>query len=247
MNSTLIEWADSTLNVMTGCTKISTGCALCYAEELHTKRHTAHLNNRHYSAPVQYHKPFSEIQLFPDRLAIPKRTRTPKRIFLCSMGDLFHPDVPDSFLHNVCTMIEECPQHTFMMLTKRPRRMASFFLYRRDSQAILPNLWLGTTVENQAAADARLHFLTVAPAAKRFISVEPMLGPVNLTYPLYRQRGGDAGLDWVICGPETGSGRREFVEEWALDLRDQCHSVGVPFFWKGKDPLNGKEYREVPV
>jgi protein gp37 len=177
-------------------------------------------------------EPF-RVTLHEDKLDVPLRWRKPRRIFVVSMGDLFHEDVPRRWQVLVWRRMISCPQHTFMVLTKRPERMREFV---RDSLLFpvfpnrpLPNVWLGVTAENQAMAEERVPVLLSIPAAVRFVSCEPCLGPVKLdnpSAPLLR------GLQWVIAGGESGPKRRPSDPEWFRSLRDQCAAAGVPFFLK---------------
>ena len=192
--STKIEWCKNkdggqgkTWNPVTGCTKISPGCQNCYAERM-AKR----LRGR---CGYDADEPF-RVTLHPERLEEPLRWRKPSMVFVCSMGDLFHDDVPDEFIHRVFATIGQCPQHIFIILTKRPKRMKAFiedyYAYESpsgDEQGVYvqPNLWLGVTAENQEMADKRIPILLQIPAAVRFVSVEPMLGPINLRKWLFYQ------------------------------------------------------------
>lgn len=196
-----IQWTDATWNPTTGCTRVSAGCDHCYAFTLHDQRHAAVLNGA--DLPPQYAKPFSEVQLLPKRLSQPMRWTKPRKIFVDSMSDLFHADVPTDYLVKVFAAMAAAPQHQFQILTKRPQRMHRFitdmagnldkiriemdelaFDLMRDLNAEipvwpLPNVWLGTSVENQEAA-YRIDWLAKTPAAVRFLSCEPLLGPLDL-------------------------------------------------------------------
>jgi len=241
---TKIEWAEESWNPVTGCTPISEGCQNCYA-----RRMAQRLRGR---CGYPADEPF-RVTLHKNRLMEPLKWKKPKRIFVCSMGDLFHPDVPAEFVVNVFEVIEAAKQHTFLVLTKRPERIDSI-LYGEEGRwylgggDFLPNVWLGVTAENQEQADERIPILLQIPAAVRFVSVEPMLGPVNLRN-IYRPQDGsewDAlkGVDtkhqlhlscklgWVICGGESGPGARPMHPDWVRSLRDQCKAAGVPFFFK---------------
>lgn len=247
MGSTKIEWADAVWNPVTGCTKVSAGCANCYAE-----RTVNRFGGRVHDAE------FGEVICYSDRLDQPLHWRKPRRVFVCSMGDLFHEDVPDRFRDLVFAAMALSPQHTFIVLTKRPQTMFDWFSYSgasrvradRVSEACvdhfyldadaddptypwpIPNVWLGVSVEDQRAADERIPLLLKTPAAVRFVSVEPMLGPVDL-----RRAFGTNGprqtfieqLDWVICGGESGPRARPMNPAWPRALRDQCVVAGVPF------------------
>lgn len=238
-DNTKIEWADASWNPIVGCTKVSEGCRNCYAFDLHKMRHKAKLEGK--QLPEQYAKPFSEIQLFPDRLEQPLRWKRPRKIFVNSLSDLFHPDVPDSFLDEIFTIMAKAKQHTFMVLTKRPERMKRYMeSCQRGADDIggrfpWKNVWMGVTVENQQAADERIPLLLKTPAAVRWISVEPMVGPVDLEK---WTRNDDMGvpvgheIDWVVCGGESGNKARPIHQDWARSLRDQCQAAGVPFFFK---------------
>jgi len=212
-----IEWVagddgkpGETWNPVTGCTPVSAGCANCYAKRMATR-----LRGR-FGYPAD--EPF-RVTIQHDKMEQPLRWRKPRRIFVCSMSDLFHEDVPDWVVGYVLYIARKAPHHTFMVLTKRAKRLAAMgrFLHKA------PNIWWGVTAENQAAACSRVTQLMGTPAAVRFVSVEPMLGPVTLL----GQR-----PDWVICGGETGPGARPMDLAWARDLRDQCHESSIPFFFK---------------
>ena len=277
MNNTKIEWCDSTWNPITGCTPISEGCANCYARRMANR-----LRGRH-GYPDD--DPF-RVTFHLDRLGQPAKWRKPRKIFVCSMGDLFHEDVE---YENQRAIFEEAcvdSQHTFMFLTKRPYRMTEFMwdfhsgaVFPRAGRKIPwlpPNIWLGVTAENQARADERVpELLKIPPAAVRYVSLEPLLGPVDLQKNCFRQAicpecgdvypyvDGDGccmmcgidcelhlGVDWVIVGGETGPGARPMDPDWARSIRDQCAEAGVPFFMKkmsgGKNPPPDLMIRQFP-
>jgi protein gp37 len=229
-----IEWTDATWNPVTGCTKISPGCKNCYAERL-AARLQAMENPR-------YQKGFS-VTLQPDLLALPLRWRQPKRIFVNSMSDLFHEAIPEDFIRRVFEVMARADRHVFQILTKRSGRLAS--LAPRLPWSL--NIWQGVSVEN-ARYTTRIDHLRTVPAAVRFLSIEPLLGPIpNL--PL-------AGIDWVIVGGESGPGRRPMAAAWAREIRDQCVMAGVPFFfkqWGGRTPkaagrvLDRRTWDEMPT
>lgn len=239
MANSKIEWTEKTWNVVTGCTKISEGCKHCYAERM----------SKRLAGRCGYDKdePF-KVTLHPDKLDEPLRWKKPSKIFVCSMGDLFHEDVDDGFLCRIFDVMAVSEHHTFLILTKRPNRMREFFT--RCVHGNFQNLWLGVTAENQQMADERIPILLQIPAAKRFVSVEPMLRPVdllNLKYDNdildtlageYLSTDGSESyvpwdkLDWVICGGETGPGARPMHPDWVRSLRDQCQQAGTPFFFK---------------
>ena len=227
-----IEWTDETWNPVTGCTPVSEGCKNCYAARM-AKR----LAGR---AGYPKDDPF-RVTRHADKQDDPLHWRKPRRVFVCSMGDLFHEDVPDAFIYRVLEVILLTPRHTYQMLTKRPGRMAAVL----GGYEAIPNLWLGVTAENQQTADERIPLLLQTPAAVRFVSIGPMLGPIDVS-PYLGQVHADAlglpykgddpwhdGLDWVICGGETGPGARPMNPKWVRDVRDQCMAAGVPFFFKG--------------
>lgn len=259
-----IEWTDATWNPIVGCTRVSEGCRNCYAYELHDRRHKAFVAGK--KLPEQYAKPFKEVQVFPDRLVQPLRWKRPRRIFVNSLSDLFHDDVPDDFIWRVFEIMAQSPQHTFQILTKRPHRMVEllagrywrdlgtpdrpFFAkiikgeHRAGDMPFLPNVWLGISVENQKAADERISLLLRTPAAVRFLSCEPLLGSVDITpwLPWDRHRKGQPGwtpnpeyrqgIHWVIVGGESGPKARPIHPDWVRELRAQCRTHGVAFFFK---------------
>jgi protein gp37 len=228
-----IEWTDATWNPVTGCTKISPGCKNCYAERL-ARRLKAMGNPR-------YRRAFL-VTLQPDLLQLPLRWRAPRRIFVNSMSDLFHEDVPDDYIARVFEVMGLARWHIFQILTKRSERLA-----RLGSTLKWPaNVWAGVSVES-ARYTKRVFDLQCVPASTRFLSVEPLLGPIaNL--PL-------AGIHWVIVGGESGGHRRPMDPDWARQVRDQCLSAKVPFFfkqWGGRTPkangrtLDGRLWDDVP-
>jgi protein gp37 len=310
MNNTSIEWTDMTWNPVTGCTKVSPACQNCYAETIANR----------FKGGKAFPNGF-EVTLHPERLEQPLRTRKPSRIFVVSMGDLFHEDVPVEFVDRVFGVMAAAYWQTFQVLTKRPDRLLEWaverFQYHQHGGGIgwegragrvwehagkwtdpkqdkwwteegeqinfgawpLPNVWVGVTAENQEQADKRIPLLLQVPAAVRFVSVEPMLGPVDLSmylpgegFPvtdpyldapdgaqLGRYRRGIhtwepvlPGLDWVICGGESGPKARPMHPDWARSLRDQCQAAGVPFFfkqwgeWKPRMQMRGREESDLP-
>ncbi len=209
-----IEWTDSTWNPVTGCTKISPGCAHCYAETitLRFKRGGPFLPGK------------TTIRLHPDRLNDPGKWRSPRMVFVNSMSDLFHEEIPFEFVHDVFLSMQEHSSHTYQILTKRPGRMLDYVRWTGD--ATWPDhVWAGTSVENQYWADRRIPVLTQVPAAVRFLSVEPLLKSVDLKRFL-----GD--IQWVIVGGESGHKARPMKPEWARHVRDDCAEADVPFFFK---------------
>lgn len=219
-----IEWTDATWNVITGCTPISEGCQNCYARRMATR-----LSGR-YGYPQG--DPF-RITFHQDRLSEPMKWKKPCRVFVCSMGDLFHADVTNNMLRAVFLRACSCCRHTFLFLTKRPKRMAQFI---GGIGLPLPgNIWLGVTAENQARYDERWGFLSEISAAVKFVSIEPMLGPVSTCNFI-------STPDWVIAGPETGPGAREYKPEWIENLYAQCKVSGTPFFDKRETGQLAREW-----
>lgn len=247
--TTKIEWADATINPVVGCTKCSDGCRSCYAERFAARmvRHPNPKISGKYADVVDEHGKWTGKTNIADHMDFSKLygMRKSKRIFVGSMTDLFHASVSIETLRDIFSSMSLCSQHTFMLLTKRPERMADFL--REYFSTPLPNLWLGVTVCNQAEADAKIPVLLQTPAAVRFVSVEPCLGPVDLRGKLCHWTCPDGSgswfspvpgkvhhrlLDWVICGGETGPGARPMHPDWVRDLRDQCQGARVPFFFK---------------
>ena len=240
-----IEWTDATWNPIVGCTRVSEGCMNCYAE-----RFAARFPDRFggVSRMTEYGPRWTgKIVLRPEALNLPLRWRKQRRIFVNSMSDLFHPDVPFEFVEKVFFIMAAAEHHTFQVLTKRPERMLEFMKRTEWREAIglaawpLPNVWLGVSVENQRAADERIPLLLQTPAAVRFLSCEPLLGPVMLTGLGKRCYGCAAGVphrcrnvlvDWVIVGGESGPGARPMHPDWVRSIRDQCQAAGVAFHFK---------------
>lgn len=242
---TNIEWTNETWNPVHGCTKVSAGCLNCYAERMARR-----LAGRHGYPNISHH---FDVTLRPDRLEEPLRWRKPRMIFVCSMGDLFHEDVPFSFVERVWDTMIKANQHTFQVLTKRPDRMQQF-ADRWPVDFVPPNIWLGVTAENQEMVDERVPILLDTPAAVRFVSVEPMLGQIDLFTKLITiQRVGARDwvhLNWVIVGAETGPAKRPMELDWARSVRNQCVAADVPFFFKkdsnGNRELDGQLWEQWP-
>ena len=247
---TQIEWCDATWNPITGCTPCSPGCEHCYARRM-LARHLPGMGHSGDPGEVTFHS---------DRMEVPLHWRKPRRVFVCSMSDLFHKDVPARWVRTVFSFMARAPQHTYLLLTKRAERARSWFGLNNAFGQIPENVWLGVTACNQAEADAKIPVLLQTPAALRFASIEPMLGPVDLDRWLRVRRAGYMpALDWVICGGETGAGARPMLDWWAMAVMRQCLATSVPFFYKGagtatmpkRDPcyklLAGREWREFPV
>jgi protein gp37 len=280
-----IEWTDATWNVITGCSVVSAGCKNCYAMKLAGTRLRNHpsrtgLTKDSAAGPVWT----GEVRFNDKWLIQPVQWKRPRRVFVCAHGDLFHESVPDAWIDNVFAVMAIANQHTFQILTKRPGRMLDYLnspkrglriqnvvddmeswdeeLIPRDQCAPLiktwplPNVWLGVSVENQATADERIPLLLQTPAAKRFVSIEPMLGKVYLHYSVcpkclkhHSHSTWGAGtvclscgkyhginikeyIHWVIVGGEIGQNARPMHPEWARSIRDQCKAAGVPFLFK---------------
>lgn len=283
-----IEWTDATWNPIVGCTPVSPGCLNCYAATMAIRMQAMPQTPEYHPrdgvriAEVRGGRAVftGDVRPVPDRLGIPLRWRKPRRVFVNSMSDLFHESVPDEFIRLVFAVMSYCGQHTFQVLTKRPRRMAAWFADEnnslsscqaeyvvrfachdpavtptgrsrvRDTRCIngtrkglgdgnywpLPNVWLGTSVENQAAADERIPDLLRCPAAVRFLSCEPLLGPIDLgpvfacggkTGPCRRHR-----PDWVIVGGESGPNARPCSTGWIRSIVASCDAAAVPVFVK---------------
>jgi len=224
-DNTGIEWTDATWNPVTGCDEVSPGCDHCYAKTL---------AERFRGTPGHYFENGFDVQLRPERLDQPIRWKRPRMIFVNSMSDLFHKDVPDEFILGVFAVMAEAKQHTFQVLTKRHGRMRSLLTAWQERipwlAEPLPNVWLGVSVEDQQRADLRVPALLDTPAAVRWISAEPLLGSVDIFASSAIDR--EPGLDWVVVGGESGKGARPMHPNWARSLRDQCAAAGVPFLFK---------------
>ena len=231
MKTSRISWTDATWNPVVGCDKVSPGCDNCYAEAL-TRRF-----------PARYPDGF-KLTPKPHRLKDPYKW-SPRTIFVNSMSDLFHADISLEYLHEVWNVMLNTPQHTYQILTKRP----SIMRYRIEYQqlALPPHIWLGTSVESQEFAAKRIPSLLAIPASVRFISAEPLLGPLDLSPWM-------TDLQWVIVGGESGGGYRPMDMQWARDIRDQCEHENVPLWFKQHSALrpgigahiDGKEYFHRP-
>lgn len=276
-DNTKIEWAEATWNPIVGCSKTSEGCAHCYAERMaHRLGSNPTMKGRYAGLTDDKGNWTGEVRLIEEALDKPFSWKKPRRIFVGSMTDLFHKNVPDEWIYFVLAVVALNPRHTFMVLTKRAERMQHFMatnqrdlreriedaamqLYGEEAWASagnsmmgalapgfnvgwpMRNLWLGVTAENQARLEERAPLLVTTPAAVRFVSYEPALGPVDLgpwlgvtqfadDAPWSFETGAD--LDWVICGGETGPGARPMHPNWSRNLRDQCAAAGVPYFFK---------------
>lgn len=244
-----IAWTDATWPIVAGCTYESPGCSNCWA--VRDSWRLAH--NPHQAVRDAFEGTVRKtddgklvwtglVRPLPERLDWPLRWSKPRKIFVCSQSDLFHPEVPADFIAQVFAVMAECPRHTFQVLTKHAERMRYLLvhglLYEGPAWP-LPNVWIGATVEDQQRADERVPQLLRTPAAKRWLSVEPMLEAIDLTRittPL-------ADIDWVVCGGESAQTRettRPFDLEWARELQRQCRVAGVVFFMKqlGSRPIS---------
>jgi Bacteriophage protein gp37 len=229
-----IEWTDATWNPVTGCTKISPGCANCYAETF---------AERFRGVPNHPYEQGFDLKLWPNRLELPLTWKKSKMIFVNSMSDLFHKDVPEEYIHSVFATMGSADWHTFQILTKRPERAAEL----NKRLAWKPNIWMGTSVESKEYT-SRIDHLRRTDAQVRFLSVEPLLGPIpNMNLE---------GIDWVIVGGESGHRARKLEEAWVTEIRDQCRESGVLFFfkqWGGKNKkkagriLEGRTWDERPI
>lgn len=278
-DKTSIEWTrgddgspGATWNPATGCTKVSPGCDLCYAETF---------AERWRGTPGHYFERGFDVELRPDKLGLPLRWRRPRRIFVNSMSDLYHASIDDDFVIDVFVIMAMAPQHTFMSLTKRHARQRALLnseSFRDEIQARLeiikhpepvalqwplPNLWVGASAEDQHWADIRIPALLETPAAVRWISAEPLLGPIDLTHMDVERnasdmywinaltgRNTDMGrpchnvptLDWIVAGGESGRGARRMDPDWARSLRDQCAAANVAFMFKQAGSVLAREW-----
>jgi protein gp37 len=210
-----IEWTDATWNPMRGCVKISPGCKHCYAETF---------AERFRGVPGHPYEQGFDLRLVPDKLGEPLRWKSPRRIFVNSMSDLFQEDVPDDYIEAVARVMTQANWHTYQVLTKRAEEMRELLQSRLRFAAAQPHIWWGVSVENREHGLSRLDHLRKTPALVRFLSVEPLLeslGRIDLR-----------GISWVIVGGESGPGARPMQAEWVRDIRDQCGNAGVAFFFK---------------
>lgn len=260
---TAISWAEATWSPVTGCTRVSPGCDHCYIER------TPPFRMAHRRFDGDGPGSTTGVMLHPERLEIPLHWRKPRRVFVCSMADLFHDEVPDEYIAHVFAVMQSCASHTFQVLTKRVGRMHSLLnsdefwaavtdfgtivIGQRPSRAqywpnegqrrkYLPNVWLGCTAENQHWADIRIPALLDTPAAVRWVSAEPLLGPIDLRCGNadYSTCGSSGAcdmsmikqLDWIVSGGESGPGARPAHPDWFRSIRDQCQAAGVAFHFK---------------
>jgi protein gp37 len=215
-----IEWTELTWNPTTGCSKISKGCKYCYAEVM-TRRLQA-------MGIEKYKDGFNVVRTQPEELLRPYEWKKPRVIFVNSMSDLFHPEVPLDYIKMVFSVMNDCRQHQFQVLTKRAERLAEV----ASELHWTPNIWMGVSVENQKV-ESRIEFLRHTPARVKFLSLEPLIGPLtNLNL---------VGIDWVIVGGESGRKPRPIKENWVLDIKSQCEQAEVAFFFKQWGGTNKKK------
>ncbi|MGK5554685.1 DUF5131 family protein [Actinomadura kijaniata] len=238
-----IEWTQATWNPTTGCDRISTGCDNCYALSLAKRLKAMGVAKYQRDGDPRTSGPGFDLTTHSDSLSTPYRWRAPRLVFVNSMSDLFHARVPRSFIRQVFDVMADTPQHTYQILTKRSRRLRLI----ADELPWPSNVWMGVSVENSQAL-TRVDDLRATPAAVKFLSCEPLLGPLealDLT-----------GIDWVIAGGESGPGHRPMDPRWARALRDDCLAASVPFFfkqWGGRTPktggrdLDGRTWNDIPT
>src|ERR1700737_1263828 len=237
-SSSSIEWTDATWNPVRGCTEISPGCKHCYAETF---------AERFRGVKGHPYEQGFDLRLVPSKLGEPLKWRNAKMIFVNSMSDLFHDQVPDDYIDAVARVMVAAKWHTYQVLTKRSERLRKLLNSRLSFAATQPHIWWGVSVEDRKHGFPRIEDLQNADSAVRFLSVEPLLedvGKLNLV-----------GISWVIVGGESGPGARPMKKEWVVSVRDQCRRAGVPFFFKqwgvgGKSSagrkLDGRTYDEFP-
>lgn len=233
MAQSSIEWTEMTWNPTTGCTKISSGCKFCYAEIM---------SKRLKAMGVEKYKDAFKVKTHPDQLNIPYTWKSSKIVFVNSMSDLFHKDIPLDFIKQVFKVMNDNPNHVFQVLTKRAERLFEVHKELKWTH----NIWMGVSVENESVID-RIDFLRKTKARVKFLSCEPLIGPLpNLNLKK---------IDWVIVGGESGHRPRPMVADWVLDIQEQCEKLNVAFFfkqWGGRNKkangrlLNGKTYDEMP-
>ena len=239
-----IEWTQATWNPVTGCDRVSAGCDHCYALALAGRLKAMGSPKYQQDGDPRTSGPGFSVTLHPAELLVPHRWRRPRIVFVNSMSDLFHPKVPSEFIADVFAVMADTPQHTYQILTKRPKRARS--VLRSLNTLPLPNVWVGVSVEDDQRTD-RACLLREIPAAVRFLSCEPLLGPLPSLDLV--------GMEWVIVGGESGPDARAMDEAWVHDIRNKCLSAGIPFFfkqWGGRTPkaggrdLAGRTWNEMP-
>lgn len=241
--STGIEWTQRTWNPATGCQQVSAGCDNCYAKTLVDTR------QQHNSRSPRFGHPFHEVMLHDNRLQQPWSWREPARIFVNSMSDVWHRDIPDAYIDAIFAEMERNPRHTFQVLSKRAERMMRYINNRYSSEACPSHIWLGVSVEDERVG-WRVDMLRRTNASLRWISAEPLLGPLDAVSL--------DGIAWVVAGGESGRGARPMDIDWARGLRDRCVDNGIAFFLKqlggefhkrGKDEavLDGRRWTQYPA
>lgn len=253
MSKTKIEWTDYTWNPISGCTKVSQGCKNCYAERFAGRRLKPFdtMVPRLLSAQPPRPREFRDVQFHPESFKRLNKIPSGSKVFVCSISDLFHDDVNDEWIDKIFQEFYDYQDERkkgrkeliFQVLTKRPKRALK---YLTDRQYYLPNVWIGTSVEDQETADERIPILMKIPAAVKFLSIEPMLGPIDILESMsigldaateyFLKHGlpkvGIANLDWIICGGESGPGARPMASDWVRSIRDVCLKYKYPFFFK---------------
>jgi protein gp37 len=236
---TTIEWAEKVWNPVRGCSRTSPGCKNCYAERVAWRFGQKEGQPYHGLVEMTSQGPkwTGQLRTVPHAIDEPLHVRKAARWFVNSMSDLFHESVPFSYIDQVFATMKMARHHTFQVLTKRAARMREYLTASFTPSSVPPNVWLGVSVEDQQRADERIPELVGTPAAVRFLSVEPMLGPITIDEQLIRMidgtsQHGQRFIDWVITGFESGPGARPGHPQWARDLRDQCSAAGVPYFFK---------------
>lgn len=238
-----IEWTQQTWNPITGCARISPGCQHCYAERMAARLKA--MGQPQYQNAIYNGKWTGRMKLVSSTLDKPLRRQKPTVYFVNSMSDLFHKDVDMAWLERIWRVMAYTPRHTYQILTKRAELLSERVRAMVEVFSILPNVWLGVSVESSDYL-SRIEYLSDTPAAVRFLSLEPLLGPLDLDL---------TGIDWVIVGGESGFGARPMKAEWVRDIRDQCVAAGVPFFfkqwggvWKKRAGrvLDGRTWDEMP-
>lgn len=229
MSKSNIEWTDEVWNPVTGCNKVSAGCKNCYAEVMHRRLQKMY--------PEKYSRGFTEgPQLHDEALHLPLTWKRPRKVFVNSMSDLFHEDVSFDFIDAVFSVMSSADHHTYQVLTKRAWRMYRFWQWKDAQMGFRwkpkPNIWIGVSVENQQEATDRIIALCQIDAHVRFLSCEPLLGPLDIYGWLDSSQGIPSRIDWVIAGGESGPNARPMHPDWVRSLRDQCKAADVPFFFK---------------
>ena len=247
--ATAIEWTETTWNPVTGCDRVSPGCDHCYALRLAGRLKTMGQAKYQRDGDPRTSGPGFGVTCHEDEIEAPLRWKKPRLVFVNSMSDLFHPAVPEDVIWRVFSVMAEADRHRFQVLTKRPQRMVELITRWTEyagGEGPPGNVWLGTSIENDRYT-FRTYPLRATPAAVRFLSLEPLLGPLpSLSL---------GGIDWVIVGGESGPGARPMHPDWARDIRDRCVAEGIPFFfkqWGGRTPkaggrlLDGRTWDEMP-